>query len=333
MLLAVTNNTTPSHPGQINASGATDALFLKQFGGEVLVAFQQKSITDGKVLERTITGGKSAQFPVTGVAKAKYHTLGENILESNNAYLSTIKGAEKVINVDSELVASVFLSSIEEAELHFDVRSIYANELGRELARQYDIRNLQVIAKAARTASAITDTAGYRPLLGGSVINAGSTVTTDAVVFAQALFAAAQKLDEKSVDEGERYCAVSPANYNLLVQGLTAINKWYGSQGSYAEGEVIKVAGLILCKTIHLPTTVVTSDTDHEANDYSGDFTKTVALVWAKPAAGVVKLRDIRLETEYFMQYRGNLMVASYALGHGVLRPECAVEISSNANS
>jgi hypothetical protein len=333
LFFTVTGNTDVVHPGQINNSGDTSALFLKQFSGEVLTAFQQLNVTEGKVLERTITGGKSAQFPVTGVATAKYHTVGENILESSNGYISKIANAEKIINVDSELIGSAFLSSIEEAELHYEIRSRYATEIARELARLYDLKNLQVITKAARTNKTITDQSGYRPLDGGDTILAGSTVTTDATVLAKALFKASELLDNKSVNDGERYAAVSPALYNLLIQNKDAINKWWGGAGSYSDGTVFRIGGLTLVKTIHLPSTVITADATHEANDYSGDFTATKGLVWTAPASGVVKLKELKSEAQYFVNYRGTLLLSSYALGHGILRPECAVEISNASGS
>ena len=55
---------TPSRLGQINATGGNytndNALFLKVFGGEVLTAFAQKTVTLDKHMVRTISSGKSA---------------------------------------------------------------------------------------------------------------------------------------------------------------------------------------------------------------------------------------------------------------------------------
>jgi hypothetical protein len=44
-------------------------------------------------------------------------------------------------------------------------------------------------------------------------------------------------------------------------------------------------------------------------------------------AVGTVKLMDLAMEAEYQTRFQGTLMVARYAVGHGILRPECAVEI------
>jgi hypothetical protein len=48
-----------------------------------------------------------------------------------------------------------------------------------------------------------------------------------------------------------------------------------------------------------------------------------------KGAVGTVKLMDLSAEAAYDIRRQGHLMVAKYAVGHGVLRPESAVELAS----
>ena len=66
-------DTTPSRVGQINSSGAADALFLKKFAGEILTTFEENNIFKPLHTIRTIENGKSAQFPVTGIERS-YHS-------------------------------------------------------------------------------------------------------------------------------------------------------------------------------------------------------------------------------------------------------------------
>ena len=54
-------NATAARIGQINQSGAVDALFLKVFAGEVLATFDRVNVMLDKHMVRTITSGKSAQ--------------------------------------------------------------------------------------------------------------------------------------------------------------------------------------------------------------------------------------------------------------------------------
>ena len=140
-------NTTASRLGQINASGDVDALFLKVFSGEILTTFEEMNVMKGLHTIRTISNGKSAQFPVTGIATAKYHTAGENIADAGNSYLSQIKHAEKVISIDDVLLASSFIANIDELKAHYDVRSIYAKELGKALAKRFDLATMKTLGR------------------------------------------------------------------------------------------------------------------------------------------------------------------------------------------
>ena len=86
-------DTTASRLGQVNATGDVDSLFLKVFSGEILTTFEEQNVMKDLHMVRTISSGKTAQFPVTGVASAAYHTVGEDIVDGSNGYLSTIKHA------------------------------------------------------------------------------------------------------------------------------------------------------------------------------------------------------------------------------------------------
>ena len=60
---------------------------------------------------------------------------------------------------------------------------------------------------------------------------------------------------------------------------------------------------------------------------FQGHFTNTVGIVSHPSAVGTVKLLDLATESEYDINRQGTLFVAKYAMGHGVLRPECAIEL------
>jgi hypothetical protein len=53
-------NAVVSRLGQVNAGGASDALFLKVFSGEVLSSFERSAVTLDKHFVRTIPSGRSA---------------------------------------------------------------------------------------------------------------------------------------------------------------------------------------------------------------------------------------------------------------------------------
>lgn len=332
-------DTTASRLGQINASGDVNALFLKVFSGEILTTFEEMNIMKGLHTIRTISNGKSAQFPVTGIATAKYHTAGENIADAGNSYLSSVKHAEKVITIDDVLLASTFIANIDELKNHYDVRSIYAKELGKALAKRFDVATMKTLVAAARSATTIT---GGKA---GIAIDGGEAADFSSAVIQEKLFEAAQKLDENDIpNDGQRYAILKPADYYKLLQGagdnVIVNNRDFGGRGDVATGNIPMVAGLRIFKSNHLSDVAVAEasqdqDDDGSNNDvfggsgtgYNGDLSKTFIIGGHPSAVGTVKLLDLATESDYKLELQGTLFVAKYAMGHGVLRPEAAFEI------
>lgn len=300
---------TPFRIGQVNSAGATDALFLKVYGGEVLTAFEENNVMESLQTIRNITAGKSAQFPATWKVNSSYHTPGAEIVGQ------TSNTNERVISIDDLLIADVFIPVIDEAKNHFEYRSEYSTQCGRELAKTFDENSQQVACLAARASATVTG--GY----GGAQLTNAGYATTGATI-AAGIFASAQTLDEKDVPDYDRVAILRPAQYYLTAQTTNVINRDWGGAGVYAEGTVLKVAGIQIVKSNHLPSSNVASG----PSAYQGNFSNTQFLVMQKGAIGTVKLLDLGLEMEYDMRRQGTLIVAKYALGHGILRPECAVE-------
>ena len=309
---------TPSRPGQLNGAGDADAGFLQIYAGEVMASFQEANTTMDKHMVRSIEHGKSATFPVIGKKAASYHAPGAEI--SGSAYTHN----EKVIQIDDLLVTSSFIANIDEAKVHYDVRTVYSIEDGRALAAQMDRHVLQVGVLAARTATPNVS-GGYA---GDVIEEAAANDYKDPTKLAAALFQAAQTLDEKDVPEDDRFAFLRPSEYYTLVQSEKAINRDFGGEGAYSDGTVFRVAGMTIVKTNHLPSTEITTGMAAGTGDkYAGDFTNTAGLVMHKSAVGTAKLLELGAEADYDLRRQGTLMVAKYAVGHGVLRPESAVEL------
>jgi hypothetical protein len=310
-------NATVSTLGQINGAGSATALFLKVFGGEVLTAFWAENKFLSRTMVRTITSGNSAQFPASHKGTASYHTPGNMIVGSGEPARN-----ERVITIDDLLVASRFVANIEEAKNHYDVRSELSRDVGFALSSTMDKNIAQVALLAARASATVTGGDG-----GTAITSASSGTNADALV--AALFDAAQALDEKNVPENDRYVYLKPDQYyNLVNSSSKLIHTDYGNtgNGSVAQGVVRWVAGMQIVKTNNAPIGVNVS-TGPAAYQVNG--TNTTAIVAQKGAVGTVKLMDVRMEMEYSMLHQGTFIVGSYAVGHGILRPECAVEIKS----
>lgn len=313
-------NADVSRLGQIDQSGDVKALFLKKFAGEVLAKFQGSTVMEDKHFVRSITEGKSASFPAVGGIDAEYHTPGEEITGLG------VNHAEKVITIDDLLISHAFIASIDEAMNHYDVRSIYSQQMGNKLAVKYDKNVLVNVIKGAR-ASALTNDGE-----GGTIIeegDLGSDSDKDRVqAFIDALFDAATELDEKDVPDDARHCILKPGDYYKLVKtitedGFSVTHKDYGTSGSFAAGNVIQIGGINIHKSNNLPTTDI-SDDYHEVN-----ASTTKGVVFTPMGAGTVQLMDLATEAEWDIRRQGWLMLAKMAVGHGYLRPECCVELRS----
>ena len=353
------SNTTPSRVGldENNTGAGNDQLFLKKFSGEILQTFEESNIFKPLHTIRTIESGKSAQFPVTGIATANYHTPGENIASNGlvgaGGYLSDIGKTEKIITIDKMLVASTFLANIDDVKNHYDIRSVYANELGKALAVRFDTALAKVFIAAARSSANLSASAAgsildisQNAFVAVGATNADVTNPSGAELVA-ALFSAAQRMDENDVPSDGRFCVLRPQEYYRLITGAddsnsftltSAINKDIGGAGSLAAGNIPQIAGISIFKSNHIPSTDLssTSTGDGSSNNdvfgtngvgYNGNFTNTKGIVSHSAAVGTVKLLDLATESEYQIERQGTLFVAKYAMGHGVLRPECAIEL------
>ena len=108
----------------------------------------------------------------------------------------------------------------------------------------------------------------------------------------------------------------------------------------------MSVAGIQIKKSNHLPTADESGGSDdalHGAagiknnifgadTGYSGaNFTSTRGIIFHGEGVGTVKLMDLSLETDYITERLGTLLLAKYAMGHGVLRDECCFELYATA--
>ena len=340
------SNTTANRVGAINGGSDKDALFLKVFSGEILTTFDEINVMKDLHTVRTISNGKSAQFPATGVASAKYHTVGDSIGLSGNGYLSDIKSAEITVNIDDVLLSSVFLANIDELKTHYDVRSIYAKELGKALANRFDQAVMKTLVAGARQNATVSGGKSGISFAGTNALGSASDIIAG-------LFSAAQKLDENDVPSDDRYAILTPTMYYKLISDNSSniiLNRDFGGSADPSRGTVPQVAGFSIFKSNHLQDVITSADQsavvtgDGASNNdvfdvnpsggtlgsgYNGDFTNTGILAGHKAGVGTVKLLDLATESEYQIDRQGTLFVAKYAMGHGVIRPECCVEIKT----
>jgi len=316
-------NATVSRAGQINDTGSVTALFLKVWSGEVLAAFAERNVMMDKHIVRNIKHGVSAQFPAVWKSEAALHTVGAEI----NGNL--INHNEQIITIDGLMIAHAFVAVIDEAMNHYDYRSIYSGEAGRALSVQVDKNLLQEVGLTARSSANHVPVDGTPvPASSGGSILTNASYGIDGSTLATGIFDAGEEMDTKDVPEGDRWFAVRPAHYNLLAQTTDILNRDWGGKGSLSEGTAPRVNGIDIVKSNHVPNSVIANT----PSTYDGTFTNTIAMCWHRTAVGTVKLIDLKSEMEYDIRRQGTLVLSKYAMGHGTLRPESAVELRTAAN-
>ena len=315
------SNATPSRLGPVNATGSgVNDLFLKLYSGEVLASFQRENKMLGMTNVRTIANGKSASFPVTGTTTAGYHTAGNEITGD------AIKHNEKIVHVDDMLLSSSFVAEIDELKNHYDIRQIYAREMGQALAKTIDQNLIQLAVIGANASTTITGGNG------GDVIT-DADANTNATSLIASLFEGIQKLDEKDVPSTDRYIVVSPDIYYQLANNDKLLNRDFSSlNGDFGKGTVVSIGGVPVIKS----NTCVSAFADNSSavsganNTYNIDASNYVAVMFHKSAIGTVKLKDLVVETTYDARRLGSLITGRMAVGSNVLRPESCIAVKTS---
>jgi hypothetical protein len=305
------SNATPSRVGQANGSGATDALFLKVFSGEVLSSFNANTVMADKTRVRSITSGKSASFPAIGRITASYHTPGAEITGK------TVEHGEKIVTIDDLLISDSFIANIDEAKNHYEVRSEYSTQMGQALAQTFDRNLLSLAVKTARAGET-----GAVAAQGAAVSTNLGSLTPTIQTIVDALYAEAAAMDDLFLPASDRFVIVSPATYYGFVQNDKLLDRDFGNgNGSYSEGEIMKVAGMSIVKSSNLAVDH-TSDTVDFGTKYQVDASDTAALVFQRGALATVKLMEMASESQYDIRRQGTLMLSKMAVGHGAVNPQ-----------
>ena len=335
---------TLSRPGSnLGDHTAENANFLKLFAGEVLSTFAEQNKLMPLTRVRTISGGKSATFPVIGTASAKWHTAGESVISDTDAdtspYLSDVKSTEKEIFIDDPLVSGVLHADIDRLKNHWDERSEYSSAIARALAKEADIHIMATIMGAGLAANSITAASASSE---GRVFTISGGDATVGSKLVEAAFSATETMDNLDVPREDRVMLVRPKQFYKLAQETSLINKdFVESNGDYSKGTVFSVAGFQVVMTNNMPVADLSSTSTGMSgakNDpmggggvgYNGGWDSVGCLFFQKQAVGTVKLADLTVGTDYHLDRLATLILAQYAMGHGVLRPECAIKCEAS---
>ncbi len=275
---------------------------------ETLEAFNRTNIGLGLVYKQTITNGNAGQFIIGGKS-----TGGEADEYTRGTQVGVTDGTqdERTITLDRPQYIARRVDQFEEKVAHYDIRSMYTNQMGEALAYNVD----KAIFTALEAAAVGTGLAGNPSgvTVTNAVIASATTPSDIGDALAESIFEAAAALRINDVN-GEAYVVVSPTNYSYLVQSGQAVNADFtNGNGGFDTGIVRQVGGVTVLQSNNLPTTVALE-----------------GLVFTREAVGVLELIGMRTNQETQIDFLDStLMTAYYSNGIGVLRPEASVKIVS----
>lgn len=268
---------------------------------------------------------KSAQFPVFGRADAAYLKPGKSLDDIRQ----NIPTGEKIIVIDGLLTTSQMIPDIDEALSHFDVRSEYSKQMGEALALKMDGA---VLAEAAKMVVANKENLtglGKGEIITKKLAAADIGVTeAEGKALVQALLEIKAKMSNNYVPETERYVFMTPEARTALIASLVAINRDYGGVATITDANILRIAGFDIIECPHLTmggAEVNDGLLQGEGHVFPTTYKDKCAFIaMHKSAVGTVKLRDLKLERARRAEYQADMLAASYAVGHGGLRPEAA---------
>lgn len=316
---------TIAAPGQAGGSGDRLTMFLKVFVGEVLAAFTERCVTNGKHIERTITSGRSAQFPGFGRATAAYLKPGGNLDDIR----VNIQNFERTIQIDGLLTSDCMISDIDEAMAHYDFRAEYSRQLGEALAKAQDGAILAEIAKMV-----VEDKENLTGLGKGKILTTelaaddiGETEAMGVALFKQIL-EVKTLFSDNSVPEEDRYIYIRPVALNALIANKDVINKLYGATMTIEGNNPPRLVGFQLIETPNLTIGGAPKNDgvlQGEAHVFPATYVDTCMFIAAhRTAVGVLTLKGLSMEHARRANYQADEIIAKYAKGFGGLRPEAA---------
>jgi len=338
----MSNLDSGSQIGKNNEAGTDLARFKVKFSGMVLAAFKRKNSMRQFVWEKNTRGSQAASFPAVGLAKSVAHTTkGTDIFDDNNNLLSQVKVNDILVKTDRPMISATQVDLVDDL-MSDDVQLMHlAEALAETLARNIDRKIFMAGLQGARANANISATSGYETIFGGKVLKKGATVATKNDVLLAAIQEAAKVFDQQDAPS-ERYCFLSPAAYHLLLSGTTILGAEYGRQ-EVVEGRALDVHGIKILMSNNIPSTLIPKSNalfGLEAssgcrNTYHGDYVETVGLCIAgRQAIGGAILRDVTTWSKLNDEERlAHLLKVDFIGGFSYLRPECLIEINSNAAS
>jgi hypothetical protein len=313
-----------SRPGARLDTGTDDReLFLVEFGGILLQAYDETNDYQDLSFTKAITQGKADTFPIIGRKRdATEHEPGERILGG------TVEHNDIEITLDKMMVDSIFIADIDELMNHYSVMAPYANQLGQSMSTLFDRRAAIMHILASRT----TDRpygVGKLYVDGGGPLPNGyfdADVATDPAKLESAANQALQWIKLFDIGGGALSYRMGWGQYILMSKYTPLDSKQWTGTSNRAQGTTGMIGGIMPKPTNHIPRANITTG----LAKFQGNFSGVVGHISNMMAVGTLTRRGLTTRVVDQPDRLGTLMLVSQFNGMGRLRPECSFEVATS---
>ena len=289
--------------------------------------FEEMNTLEGLYVKKNISNGTSLKVPVIDEGSVSFTKTGGTIPEED------IQHGSVNILINDALTGSVSLYDDDKAAINYSFIETKVKNVAKQMAK---FHTREIAANLLNAARGIRNSGDVNV---GVVTNAnpaieiagwsGLTPAEKGVALATSLFKAAETLDLKDVKEDGRYFICNPSTYYLLFNNLDAINKLYGTSGSYADGKILRIAGIDIIKSNAYGQNPTDKNGDYFTNvDYGTEGTDlSMGVVTTNEAVAQVELLSMKVEQFRKPAQRKTVWYMSKVVGYGILRNDVAVEI------
>ena len=282
--------------GGVVAAGTAQSFIPEIWSDEIIAQYENSLVVKPLIRHMSMVGKKGDTVhipkPDRGSASPKTPESQVTLIAANTN--------ELVVTIDRHFEYSRMIEDITDVQALASLRRFYTEDAGYALAKQVDT---DLVAEAANFSNDVQ-------FAGGGIVTAAGTA--DAKFTDAGFRAAIQLLDDADVPMTDRRFVISPALKNELLGTSGYVSTDFVTGKPTETGVIGNLYGVELYVTTNLPT---------ENTDEKG------SLLFHKDAIVMVEQLGVRTQTQYKLEYTGDLMVSDTIYGTSIYRPECGVRI------
>jgi len=336
-----------------SVAGDSAKLWLPIWSGEVLHAYDEYNMFEGRVTSKSIASGREMEFPITGTVSLKAEWgAGEYLFGGENSSAGNF-----AVSLDNRPMAAHFeLDNVDLMITQWEYRQELARQAGQTLANARDKQIARYIAGAAAVGLTSADPRALvlpQPF-DASVGSAAQNSAAEALNVLEAIEEFNVECQENDVPMGQAFCAVPPklfqairrlgvaetqpqaGNMQPMFGGVAAAGGLGApfSSGMTGLADSLTYMGCTIIKSNHIPVKDDVAGTVGMAKyEVDGLAASVRGLIWMPECVAALRKTGLVVDTEDDTRRNTTFTVASMMSGTGVLKPELAKAIVGKATA